>query len=116
MLRHRRQNKPRADSGMTLIELMVGLTLGMAITVAALKLFGDASASAKNIQRTSIQIENARYAAELLKEDIELSGFFGEIGTTAANYSAPDPCETTPSGFAATPLRLPAAIRGLAAS
>ncbi len=116
MFSSQRQNSRRAVAGMTLIELMVGLTLGMAISVAALKLFGDASASAKNIQRASIQIENARYAAELLKEDIELSGFWGEIASTSATYSAPNPCETVPSAFVANPLGLPAPIRGLAAS
>ena len=102
--------------GMTLVELMVGLALGMALSVAALKLFGDASASAKNIQRATIQIENARYATELLREDLELAGFYGEIVTQGASYSAPDPCETAPSAFAASPLALPAPVRGLPAS
>jgi type IV pilus assembly protein PilW len=112
---NRSPNPPRLARGMTLVELMVGLAIGMALSVAALKVFGDASASAKNIQRATIQIENARYAAELLREDLELAGYYGEIVTQGASYSAPDPCETAPSAFAASPLALPAPIRGLPA-
>jgi type IV pilus assembly protein PilW len=109
---------PRAARirGVTLIELMVGLTLGMLISVAALKLFGDATTSGKNIQRASIQIENGRYAGELLREDLQLAGFFGEISTSGAAYTAGNPCETAPTGFVADPLGLPAPIRGLRAA
>lgn len=102
--------------GMTLIELMVGLTIGMIVAVAALKLFGDSSANGKNIQRASIQIENARYAAELLREELQLAGFFGEANTLGATYSTPNPCEVAPSGFAAVPYSLPTPVRGYGAA
>lgn len=101
--------------GMTLIELMVGLTLGMIVSVAALKLFADASVNGKNIQRASIQIENGRYAAEMLREDLQLAGFFGEAATTGATYSTPNPCELVPSGFVASPYSLPTPVRGYGA-
>jgi len=104
-----RTPRPR---GMTLIELMVGLTLGMLVAVAALRLFADASANGKNIQRASIQIENGRYAAELLREDIQLAGFYGEAVVGTAAYSTPNPCETAPTGFIASPFTLPAPVRG----
>jgi type IV pilus assembly protein PilW len=100
---------------MTLIELMVGLTLGMIVSVAALKLFADASANGKNIQRASIQIENGRYAAELLREDLQLAGYFGEANVVGAIYSTPSPCELVPSGFVASPYSLPTAVRGYGA-
>lgn len=102
--------------GMTLIELMVGLTLGMIISVAALKLFADASANGKNIQRASVQIEGGRYAAELLREDLQLAGFFGEAPTDGAAYNMPSPCELAPSGFVANPLALPAPVQGFDAA
>lgn len=101
--------------GMTLVELMVGLTLGMALSVAALRLFAEASASGKNIQRASIQIENGRYAIELLREDLQLAGFFGEIATGGAAYSAGDPCEIGASAYLANPLTLPTPVLGLPA-
>jgi type IV pilus assembly protein PilW len=102
--------------GMTLIELMVGLTLGMIVSVAALKLFADATTSGKNIQRASIQIENGRYAAELLREDLQLAGFFGEATLAGAAYSTPSPCELVPSGFVASPYGLPTPVRGYSAA
>lgn len=101
---------------MTLIELMVGLTLGMIVSVAALKLFADATTSGKNIQRASIQIENGRYAAELLREDLQLAGFFGEATLAGAAYSTPSPCELVPSGFVASPYGLPTPVRGYSAA
>jgi type IV pilus assembly protein PilW len=102
--------------GMTLIELMVGLTLGMIVSVAALKLFADASANGKNIQRASIQIENGRYAAEMLREDLQMAGYFGEATVTGATYSTPSPCELVPSGFVASPYGLPTPVRGYSAA
>jgi type IV pilus assembly protein PilW len=105
----------RRARGLTLVELMVGLSLGMAISVAALRLFADASASGHNLQRASMHIENGRYAVEALREDLELAGFFGEIPVAGVAYTTPDPCETDPSGFVAEPLALPAPVQGLAA-
>lgn len=113
---HTASRPPRRQRGMTLIELMVGLTLGMLIAVAALKLFADSSANGKNIQRASIQIENGRYAAEMLREDLQLAGFFGEAVLSSAAFSTPNPCELAPSGFIASPYTLPTAVRGYAAA
>lgn len=110
------RNAHRRARGLTLVELMIGLSLGMAISVAALRLFADASASGRNLQRASMHIENGRYAVETLREDMELAGFFGEIPVVGAAYTTPDPCETEPSGFAAEPLALPTPVQGLDAS
>jgi type IV pilus assembly protein PilW len=103
---------PRPQRGFTLIELMVGLTLGLVVITALLLLFANASSRGQDLARTSIQIENGRYVAELLREDLRLAGFFGETSIAGATYSQPDPCSTAPTGWNGTVLGLPTPIQG----
>lgn len=97
--------------GVSLIELMVGLTLGLIIAVALLAIFANASGAGRDLQRSSIQIENGRYVAELLQDELKLAGFFGETTVTGATYTTPDPCLTTPTGFSTT-LGFPTPVQG----
>ncbi len=101
---------------MTLVELMVGLALGLVITVALLVLFANASANGQNVARAGMQIENGRYVAELLREDLQMAGFYGETAVSGALYEAPDPCATTPTGWSGTTFTLPAPVKGYLAS
>ena len=105
---------PRPQRGFTLIELMVGLTLGLVVITALLLLFANASSRGQDLARTSIQIENGRYVAEMLREDLRLAGFFGETSVAGATYSQPDPCSTTPTGWNGTPTSfgLPTPVQG----
>jgi len=103
---------PRRQGGFSLVELMIGLTLGLFVTSGLLVLFANASTSGHNLHRSGVQLDNGRYAAELLRDDIRLAGFYGEIGTAAALTSDPDPCSTAPVAFAALPPTLPAAVHG----
>jgi type IV pilus assembly protein PilW len=66
----------RRQSGVSLIELMVSVTLGLLILSGVLIVFVNASAARNEVERTSRQIENGRYASELLSEDLRLAGFF----------------------------------------
>lgn len=102
--------------GSSLIELMVGLAIGLIIVTALLVLFANGSSTGQNLARSSALIENSRYTAELLRDEIALAGFYGEVPqlTTTAVYTDPDPCQTTPTGVANTPFTLPAPIRGVA--
>ena len=110
------QTVSRRSLGVTLIELMVGITLGMIVAVALLLLFANASSNGKELQRSSEQIENGRYAVELLRDDLQMAGYFGETSVTGAAYSTPDPCLTVPTGFIAAPLTYPTPVRGYGTS
>ena len=115
----RNPRRPRHQRGLTLVELMVGITLGLVIVAALLVLFANASSSGQNLARSSAQIENGRYVSEILREDIRLAGFWGEMPTppTGPDYTNPDPCLTTPIGFASpsasSALGLPTPIWGI---
>ena len=113
-LRPRAPAHLRGARGVTLIELMVGLTIGLLVAVALLLMFANASSTGQNLARAGMQIETGRYVSELLQEDIRLAGFFGERPDTAAAvvYTDPNPCLTVPAGFANSPFGLPAALQG----
>ncbi|CAD5371842.1 Type IV fimbrial biogenesis protein PilW [Rubrivivax sp. A210] len=108
-------SRPR-QRGLTLVEMMIGLGLGLFVAAALLTLYANASNAGQNLQRASTQIENGRYATELLTEDLQMAGYYGEMPAPAA-YTLPDPCATDPSdAFAAAPLAVPAPVRGYGAA
>ena len=86
----------RQQAGLSLIELMVSITLGLIILSGVLVVFTNTSASRNEIDRTSRQIENGRYASELITEDLRLAGFYGELDVSTVTplpASMPgDPC------------------------
>lgn len=106
----------RAQSGLTLVELLVGLTLGLIITTALLLLFANSSANGQNLARSGLQIESGRYVSELLREDLRLAGFYGEISVSGSGATYPDPdpdpCDTTSSGWSGSPVTFPAPVHG----
>ena len=93
-----------ASAALTLIELMVGLTLGLIVIAALLMLFANASARGQDVARAGMQIENGRYVAELLREDLRLAGFYGETSVAGALYTQPIPAAPRRSGWSGTPL------------
>jgi type IV pilus assembly protein PilW len=102
----------RRQRGVTLVELMVGLTLGLVVSASMLMLFANASAHGQDVARAGMQIENGRYVAELLREDVRLAGFYGETSVAGALYTQPDPCSLAPTGWGGTPLTLPTPVQG----
>jgi len=85
----------RRQSGLTLVELMVSITLGLMILSGVLTVFFNTSAARNEVERTSRQIENGRHAVQILATDLRLAGFYGEFdpGSIAAPASLPaDPC------------------------
>jgi type IV pilus assembly protein PilW len=102
----------RRQRGVTLVELMVGLTLGLVVSAAMLMLFANASSHGQDVARAGMQIENGRYVAEMLREDLRLAGFYGETSVAGALYTQPDPCSVAPTGWGGTPLTLPTSVQG----
>ena len=92
-------HRPRQrQAGLSLIEMMVSLTLGLMILSGVLVVFANSSAARSEVERTSRQIENGRYASDLLSDDIRLAGFYGEYNIallTAPGALPADPCALT---------------------
>ncbi|WP_304641604.1 PilW family protein [Pseudomonas sp.] len=64
------------QKGFSLIELMIALTISLLIMAAILKLFLDISLSNDELAKTNAQIENGRFAIQLLQQDLMHAGFW----------------------------------------
>lgn len=86
----------RRQTGVTLIEVMIGITIGLFIVVGLTYVFVNSSRANSEIERTSQQIENGRYASQVLSEDLALAGYYGELdpGSIATPGTRPNACET----------------------
>jgi type IV pilus assembly protein PilW len=90
-----------SQAGLSMVELMVSITIGLMITAGLATLFANASLTQTELRRTAQQIENGRYAMETLIQDLQLAGFFGENRNTPAPASLPDPCSFTTADLTA---------------
>lgn len=99
-----RRNLPtrRSMAGVSLVELMIGITLGLLILAGLASVFANTSRSRTELERASRQIENGRYAMEILGDDLRLAGFYGElaVNTLSVPGALPDPCSTDPTVWA----------------
>lgn len=65
--------------GLSLIELMISITLGLIILAALSTLFINQTRTRVELDKSNRMIDNGRYAMELLADDLRLSGYFGEL-------------------------------------
>ncbi len=79
--------------GFSLIEFMIAMTIGLFLVGGLVYLIAETSRSRAEMERSSRQIENGRYALDRIAEDLRHAGFYSEY------YSAPAAGET---GFPAT--------------
>lgn len=92
------------QSGFSLIELMVAVVISMLMMTAILQLFLDLTRTNDEMAKTNAQIESARFAIQLLANDLVHGGFwdgyvpeFDDLTSSAipADYpvlTPPDPC------------------------
>ena len=111
--------KQSRQGGFSLIELMIGVALGLIVLAALTSFFVSSSASRHEIERTSRQIENGRFAIDALRNEIHLAGFYAELQQTGATWQMPDPCLKDAFGqmglALGPPLNIPLPISGYAA-
>lgn len=91
------------QSGFSLIELMVAMVISLLIMGAVLTLFLDVTRTNDEMAKTNIQIENGRFAIQLLQSDLAHAGFwngyipqFDDLAEDGVPLDAPtavpDPC------------------------
>jgi type IV pilus assembly protein PilW len=84
------------QAGLTLIEFMISIALGMIVVAALAMLIGNQSSARSEIDRAGRLIENGRYAITAIVEDAQMAGYWGEItAAPAVPASVPDPCSAT---------------------
>jgi Tfp pilus assembly protein PilW len=82
--------------GLSLIELMIAIALGLLVIAAVLALFVNISRTNNEMAKMNRQIENGRFAIQLLQEDVVHAGFWGghvpqfdDLTVVAAPLDAP---------------------------
>lgn len=98
----------RRQSGLSLVELMIALTIGLLLLAGLTMIFVNSSRASRELQLTGQQIENGRYATDVLTQDLKLAGYFGHFHELpAAPGALPDPCETADVNVLRDALALP---------
>lgn len=102
------------QAGFSLPELLVALALGLMIVIGMSALFLNSSRSQAEIERANRQIEDGRYAVELLSNDLRNAGFYAEFdpSTLPGPVAVPDACAATLLALKST---LPLHVQGYAA-
>ncbi|MDO8440522.1 MAG: PilW family protein [Polaromonas sp.] len=91
------------QAGLTLIELMVSMVIGLLIVLALITLLINVNRNNSEMGKTNRVIENGRFALQLLQTDISHAGYWGgfipkfddltaSAAPTDAPTAVPDPC------------------------
>lgn len=90
-------NNPSKNKGFSLIELMIGITLGLIVVGVVGAIFSSNYKTRQEVEKTNLQIENGSYATQLLMEDMRLAGYYGELNPSSLTVPAslPDPCDSS---------------------
>lgn len=110
----------RAALGFSLIELLVALTIGLMVLTVLATVFAQTSSGRSDLDRVSRLVENSRFAADIIGDDMRHAGFYGTFMPPSDTvYTDPSPCgwntaDPTLLGWqpTATPPRYPAHLQG----
>lgn len=97
----------RDQAGLTLVELMVALVIGLLVVAAVMAIYLSSSRNFAQDERFARMQENARYALKVLSEDLSLVSFWGGMLSvdTVTTDLAPGACGAPVQLFRAdTPL------------
>ena len=67
----------RLQRGLSLVELMVSITLGLFLTLAVIQVFTSSRGAFRSQDSMSVLQENGRFALAFLTEDIRMAGYMG---------------------------------------
>lgn len=99
----RLQTSVTRQTGLSLVELMIALAIGLLLLAGLTLIFVNSSEANRELLKTAQQIENGRYASEMLSQNLHHAGFYGRLYafTEPAAPFSPDPCHvaTDPAGI-----------------
>lgn len=104
------------QQGYSLVEFMVAITVSLLVLATLSSLFVSNMRARREIERANQQIENGRYAVQLLTDDLQHAGYYGDFDLSAAQIAGlttpttkPDPCAVS---LASLRSALPIAVQG----
>ena len=95
---------PGRAAGLTLVELMVAMTIGLVLIVGATQVYVDSSGAYRVNETTARLQENARYVLSVLEPDIRMSGYWGltNHSDTIVGKALPTDAQSALGGTAAS--------------
>lgn len=109
----KKQQNLQFARGFTIVELMVGIAVGLFIVAGLALLFANTSFSRNEMEKSSRMIENGRYAAELLRDEIQMAGYYDILALpSGATQTLAATCDTGTVGFGTSPTTVPVPLRG----
>jgi type IV pilus assembly protein PilW len=90
----------RENAGFSLVELMVGMVLGLMLIAGAVSIYLASKRSYVEVEQVAALSENARFAQQLIGDSLRHAGFFGEV---PANRVDKDPNLTAVVGDCDSP-------------
>lgn len=98
MRKHMQAKRRSVQTGVSLVELMISITVGLVLVSSIAMLIIKQDGTRLEMDKTSRQIENGRYATQLLQNDIQHAGFYGDFWNVASKpgtpTAMPNPCST----------------------
>lgn len=84
------------QTGLSIAEMMISITIGLLILAGLTSVLLSNSRARTEIERSNRQIENGRYAMQLISDDLRLAGYLAEFSPSAMTLpvALPDPCAT----------------------
>jgi type IV pilus assembly protein PilW len=110
------EKRARRQSGWSLVELMISLTIGLILLAGITTLIVKQNQTRTELEKDSQQIENGRYAIQLLHDDIEHAAFYGEyaLPTTTTFDATVNPCVVGTAGWVSATPAVPVGLQGYA--
>ena len=85
----------RYSSGFSLIELLVAMAVSLVLLGGVITIVVNSSSNHRELSKMSEQLENGRYAMQMLLDDVQHAGFYGAFYALTAPAAFPDPCDAT---------------------
>lgn len=83
------------QKGLTLIELMIGSTLGLTLSLTIMTAVINSNEMNREGMKAIELTENGRFLNEVLQNDIANAGYYGALADIPTGGTAPDPCDLT---------------------
>ncbi len=97
----------RRQSGLSLLEMMIAMTISLFLMVGLAGIFANSSRTQNDLTKTARQIEDGRFAISLISDDLSLAGYYGYFYSPAAPTALVDPCESSTMATIRSGLSLP---------
>jgi type IV pilus assembly protein PilW len=105
--------------GFTLIELMIGMTIGLVVLLGLTVFFSYNTRNQNDLERSIVRLENSRFALDTLTEDLMHAGYYARhVPDSTATYNPIVICPTSTANFGwnAAATQMPPAVSAASAN